>query len=1015
MDVETFCSLTASNQPIERLEEGTALYRGPFLEGFGLKDSPLFDEWQQRARDQLQRQCLSALERVSEHYQQSGNLEKAIVAALKQVDLAPWQEEAHRRLMRLLALNGQRSAALAQYETCRHLLQKELGVEVSPETILLYQHILNGEIAAQAETPGPYNSPTPLFTSPDLPTWQIPFVGRRGLLTEIQERLHDPACRLLTLLGSGGSGKTRLAAETAARQAQAFQDGVYFALLAVVQSGELIVPAVAKALGYKSSEGGDPQQQVLDYLRNKTLLLVLDNFEHLIAEATVVAEILRSAPRVKILVTSQVRLNLSGEHLVPVTGMNVPEQTPASVAEALQHSSFHLFMEGAQRIAPTFTPTLADIEQIQIICRLVQGSPLAILLAAAWMRLLSPAEIAAEIEAHSLDFLESEWQDVPERQRSLRAVFDYSWRLLSERERRILAGLAVFRGDFSYPAAQEVCGASLRDLMKLVNHSLLERNTAGRYQLHELVRQYGGEKLHTLPDQGQSLHDRHAVFYTAALKIWSEQLRGPSQLEAFADMDLEIDNIRAAWKWVVECRQYERLEEGWEGLIIYYFWRTYLAEGGLPFQQAADLFETEELTLHPMWFSLWAVFLAFECFFTRRLDLNIITEDRLSRSIKLLEMAANSGQDVRRYKAYVLWISGAVIVTGSIERKRLFSASEALFQEIDNRWGEAKLLLNLGAHAQYVGDYNEAVRCLEKSLTISRGLGVQMEIVETQRDLAAILSTIGQMEESDQLLRECVGLCRKHGDLMGLATGLLYLVDNFIKMGRYRDAFGWIEECISIYEKLGDKVQLARIIRSQGFAQLGLGEYGQAQANFQKSYSLFEETGMTWGMGGVKRNFGLLALVAGDFTMARVKLEESITILRKAGARSMFGQTLAALGIVELRLNEPGQARQRLAEALLITKELHDSVTAIFILPCAFLFLVQEGKIDLAQELYALASLYPFFTNTAFIQDLVREPFIALSNEVQPEVVAAAEQRGRQRDLWATIDELLVEFSGETH
>ena len=521
VDVHTFRSLTAPDQAIERLEEGIALYRGPFLEGFGLKDSPLFDEWQQRVRDQLLRQCLSALERVSEYHEQSGNLEKAIAVALKQVDLAPWQEEAHRRLMRLLALNGQRSAALAQYETCRHLLQKELGVEVSPETTLLYQQILKGELAAPAETPGSSSTPTQLFTTPDLPTWQIPFVGRRVLLGEIQERLMDPDCHLLTLLGSGGSGKTRLAAETAARQAPAFPDGVCFALLAGLQPGASIIPSVARALGFKSREEGDPQQQVLVYLRNKALLLVLDNFEHLLTQANVVAEILQVAPRVKILVTSQVRLNLSGEHLVPVSGMRVPEQPLTSVEDALRHSSVQLFMEGARRVAPAFSPTLADLEQILCICRLVQGSPLAILLAAGWMRLLSPAEIAAEIASHSLDFLESEWQDVPERQRSLRAVFDYSWRLLNERERQVLAGLAVFRGDFSYPAAQQVCGASLQDLMKLVNHSLLERTSEGRYRLHELVRQYGEEKLHEFPDQDQSVRDQHAAFYSSALKTWA--------------------------------------------------------------------------------------------------------------------------------------------------------------------------------------------------------------------------------------------------------------------------------------------------------------------------------------------------------------------------------------------------------------------------------------------------------------------------------------------------------------
>ena len=473
-------------------------------------DSAPFEDWAQVVREQLQRQCLAALEQLAEHYEQLGDLSKACDFAWKQVDLAPWQEEAHQRLMRLLALSGQRSAALAQYETCRHLLQQELGVEPSPGTVALYERIRDGEIGERREAARPLSG---LPRPSSLPVWLTPFVGRQNALAEIHDRLQDPTCRLLTLVGPGGSGKTRLAAEAIARLDNAFPHGVYFVSLASLQSADHIVPAVAQAIGFLFQEQEEPRPQLLRYLRQKTMLLVLDNFEHLLGDSEpdredgveIVTALLQSAPGVKVMVTSRAGLNAQGEHILPVPGMGYPEQPLADLSAALEYSAVKLFIQDAQRVRPGFEPTGEDLAQVIQICQLVQGMPLGILLAAAWMRMLSPAEIAAQLAAHKLDFLEVEWHDVPERQRSMRAVFDYSWRLLSERERQVLAGLSVFRGGFTYPAVQQVAtvdgaAATLRDLMGLVNSSMLQRTPAGRYEVHELLRQYAEEKLRESPE-----------------------------------------------------------------------------------------------------------------------------------------------------------------------------------------------------------------------------------------------------------------------------------------------------------------------------------------------------------------------------------------------------------------------------------------------------------------------------------------------------------------------------------
>jgi predicted ATPase/transcriptional regulator with XRE-family HTH domain len=353
-------------------------------------------------------------------------------------------------------------------------------------------------ISSAADTPGQRRT----TRSTNLPAPPTPLIGRETELAQIAARLDQRDCRLLTLVGPGGVGKTRLALQAAIELSASFPDGVCFVPLAALNSAELLVPAIAGALGFTFHGRADPKAQLLTYLREKDLLLVLDNFEQLLAGADVLSDLIQVAPGVVLLATSREPLHLRVEWLLDIPGLLVPARADDSGVE--QSSAVRLFVQTANRMQADFTLSPATIPSVVRICQFVAGMPLAIELAAAWVRSRSCSEIARELE-QSLESLATTMHDVPARHRSMRAVFDHSWRLLSDAEQGVLRRLSVFRGGMQADAAARVAGATPLLLAALVDKSLLRHNGAGRYQLHELVQRYAGVVLHKLIPPG-TLH-----------------------------------------------------------------------------------------------------------------------------------------------------------------------------------------------------------------------------------------------------------------------------------------------------------------------------------------------------------------------------------------------------------------------------------------------------------------------------------------------------------------------------
>jgi predicted ATPase/DNA-binding SARP family transcriptional activator len=500
------------------LEEAASLYQADFLNGFILQDSSTFEEWQFFQAESLRQNLAEVLEQLTRQNTSEGNYPAAITYCRRWLALDRLHEPAQRQLILLYALNDQPAAAKRQFEECIRLLNEELHAQPEPETLQLFDAIQKKKFTGLQKEPifseraeirkgskSPSEFPEKKVYS--LPTYPSPFIGREKELEEIVRLMEDPSCRLLTLLGPGGSGKTRLALQTAfllREETKAlFPDGVCFISLAPLTDQESILGALINGLKISSqaARGVNTRERLLGYLQGRRILLVLDNFEHLLGDESIglISEIIGAARQSKFLVTSREGLNLLGEHIFRVEGLEMPEErTPLSKVEVVSVSSsfsaLRLFEQSAIRVQPSFASTDQNYETIVQICHIVEGMPLAIEMAACWLEVFTLEEIRDEI-GRSLDFLQSNLRDLPDRQRSLRAVFDASWNLLDKQTRPIMKALSVFRAGFTREAAQSVTGASAKTLLDVTNESWLQRLAGGRYQIHELLRQFCFEKL----------------------------------------------------------------------------------------------------------------------------------------------------------------------------------------------------------------------------------------------------------------------------------------------------------------------------------------------------------------------------------------------------------------------------------------------------------------------------------------------------------------------------------------
>jgi DNA-binding SARP family transcriptional activator/predicted ATPase len=846
LDVEALENIARSGTDLALVAD---LYRGDFLEDFYVPEALAFEEWLLVERERLRQLALEALGQLAGAALEQGRFTDGLNAVRRLLNLEPWLETGHQQLMKLLAAAGQRSAALAQYETCRRLLAEELGVEPSAETVALFETISRGEWRQPQPVRGETVASAPPVEPGHLPPHNLraamtSFVGRQLEQAKIARLLAEPDCRLLTITGPGGIGKTRLAQAAAFDQLKPdtpFQDGIYFVPLGSVSfsnspNGSTSNPAalaIGAAIGLPFTGNASPQTQLLNALRQKHMLLVLDNFEHLIDYVGLAAEMVVQASGLKVIVTSQQSFGLFEEWVFDLWGLSYPATEDASEFERFE--SIQLFAQRAQQVAMDFD-LAAELPYVGRICRLLAGMPLGIELAAAWVRTLSCREIAQEIE-RNLDFLATMTRNIPERQRSLRAVFNYSWGFLSAEEQDVFKKLSVFTGGFIFEAARQVAGASLQTLASLVNHSLVRQEISGRYSLHGRLCEYALEKLRADPAEHEMTRDRHCTFFADYVQQRDMDKQRDFK-KSLIDWDVEIDNIRLAWTWAVEQGRAQGLLKIHVGLGELYETSGRYGEGLELFQQAAaslaSIYQERKAMFGAGYIEIGEIYshlLARQSWFKLRLGQFEQAQELLLRALAVADETVSGTQWHRAFPLYQLglieWYLGYYD-----SAKQYLEQALAISKQTNGMFVMFVSLMHLGLTETNLGNYQAARRYHEDCLIVSQSLRMDNAIGMQYSCLGRLAYLLQDYTQADQLMEKGMELFRITNHLFAIGFGLSHLALVKWRLGQPEKGRLLCLEALDIFNDIGERYGQALALDHLGRLAWALAEYQQSKRYF---------------------------------------------------------------------------------------------------------------------------------------------------------------------------------------
>ena len=788
----------------------------------------------------------------------------------------------------------------------------------------------------------------------NLPRQLTPFVGRKAELAKIATLLADPACCLLTLVGPGGIGKTRLAIEVAAGKLNDFPHGVFFVNLQPIHSAELLISAIADALNFSLSGQEEPQVQLFNYLSNKQMLLVLDNFEHLLifsppfpeerpfpkerslsekkpspqeetkSGSGLLIDLLWAASNVKLLMTSREALNLQEEWLYPVGGLPFPNEGEGK-GKAVVYDAVQLFINCTRRTRPDFS--LADEEDgVVRICQLVEGMPLALELAASWTKTMRCQVIAAEIQ-RNIDFLATTFRNVPNRQRSMRAIFNQSWRLLTQEERNIFKRLSVFRDGFKRAAAERVAGASLPTLSTLVDKSLLRWDPAGRYYIHELLRQYAAEQLAQQPQDVTGVYDLHSDYYADFLQQQEQDLFSPIQQQVIQDIALEWENIRAAWQWAVNQINVSNMQRA---TFVYYTFCDFQGR----FRECADVFEK------------------------------------------------------------------AITGLTRVESNREIQLALTLLHVLQG-WNYIRL-----------GRFDNAQIAFKQSQTLYQNLGIEPPPgfgTDPVPGLALLAHTIGNYAEALNLGEEARRKHEARNDKLNLQITFYALGNAALAQGAYETAEDYLQQAHVLTQQTNNTWMRAYVLSELGNVAVGLGHLEQAQQHYQASFQLKETLNDPEGMARALIQQGNIAWRQQAHPEAEQLYRRSIAIYKNINDKGGLARALNGLGKAVLAQGDRYAACEYFSEALQIANEIQLTPLILALLADIGDVLLKGDRIELGLELLAMISQHPAGEYETKAQ--VQQTLDHYQSVLSPEIVSTTIQRGQNANLNSMIAIIQTELT----
>lgn len=934
--------LRSGHEPRPRLPLD-ALVRGELLDGAFLGDAPELEQWLLVERERLRTVSCDVLRALIILHRQQGDLTLALARARALIALDPWREESHRTVMELLTHAGEPAAALAQFEECRRVLAVQLQTTPTADTVRLAERIraFSGDSAGSADPP---------LIRHNLPAQATPFVGREEEIEVIERLLLAPECRLVCLLGPGGIGKSRLALQVGQRQVlggctgRTFADGIWFVPLQQEGKAGDLAAAVARSLTLDEVPGiGAPalEARLGEYLRHRRVLLILDGFEHLMAEIGALAALIAAAPCAKVLVTTRERLGIPGEWVVEVGGLAPP------VDAGSQSPAVELFAQSARRARFGLELASEELGAVADLCAAVEGSPLAIELAGGWAGSLTVREIAAEVARHP-GFLGS-------REGGLRAVFESSWSRLGADEQRVLAALSVFAGGCTRAAAEAVTGASLATLRRLVDTSFVRHEPSGRFTIHEVLRHFASDELAADRASLEQTRAAHAAYVAQRLSTLAGGATGTCQRDVLDEIALELDNLQAAWRWAVGCSRFDIPAACLAGLAAYAETRGWLrAAEGLLGEALAGVGASDP--------ELAAAMLTARGSLRNRMGAYPGAVEDLVRALAIV-------QDDRARAAALAHLGAASYLQG-----RHTEARERLERAMGDAGtpGLRAMCSNLlGRIALEEGRHDDAEAAFEKALAMSREAGDGHGARWATNQLGLMAYFRGALDASQRLFEHALGLARTAGDMALVkeaAIGLGYVRED---CSDFDGARAHYHEALAVSRDCGDRRGEAHTLMVIGETYRRSGEPEAARACYRDALGIAREIGSVYLVGLLTGNLAYLEAAAGRLTEAAEYVREVLRAYVEGGtiatvlpalvsaAEVLYrrGDSTRALELLGLVLAHPANRQDHTVEAERVlalvatavpprTVKRHLAAGAALDLDVAVVALAGEGPLD---------------------------------------------------------------------